>query len=154
MEERTISVSEELKLFVVNSFVGEIEVPIDSVDVVEKRNGSEGLQINFKKKDGSRTEEVCLDITIPMMHAQKHMDEQNARAKDQAVERGYEDRLDRYEIKSMTLKKVFISGTKVRLYFEWVDCFGCERLYYGEDCEIREGARYLYASCKRPEFYF
>lgn len=154
MEKRTILVSEDLKLFVVDLVVGEIEVPIDSVDVVEKHNGSKGLQINFKKKDGIRTEEVRLDVTIPMIHAQKHMDEQNACAKEQAIERGYNDRLDRYEIKSMTLKRVLISGMTVQLYFEWVDCFNCESMYYGEVCEIRERERCLYASCNRPKFYF
>lgn len=153
MCERIISVSEQLRLFVVNPIVGEVEVPIVSVEDVEKRSIDRGLQINFKSKDGCRTKDVCLDISIPLMLAQEHMNEQNAKAEKMAIEKGYE-RLDRYEIKSMELKKIFISGTKAQLYFEWMDYVDCSRLYYGEPCEIREGSRYLYATHKAPTFYF
>lgn len=153
MVKMTISISENLQLFVNNSIAGEIEVPIKDVELINKRSIDRGVVITFNKKSGHRTEEVRLDLSIPLYYAQKHMDEQNARAEQMSIEAGYE-RLDRYEIKSMELKKVFLQENTVQLYFEWIDYVATSRIYYGEVCEIKQGANDLYATHKQPTFYF
>lgn len=160
---KNIRVSENVKICFTHPYCGWIKHPVDKVET-ERKTYSDGREyedvtIFFTKKlsehhDG---EEMSLRITRAMRLIAEHVEEQNAQAEQEAIERGYANRLDRYIVKDMCVEEILFVDGGVQLYCTWEDCVGARRCYRGEVCQIHTAYKdenSLHAAYTPPTFYF
>lgn len=152
-----IKIADDICIMVYNPITGYTKVDVVKVEQPNRKSIEEGLVVYFNKADERQRDTLCyIDLTIPIYHTQEHINSQNRDAERQAKERGY-DRLDRYVVREMKLKKIYIDAHgDVQLDFVWLDYVDCWRIYCSQDYKLsynKERCGY-FASCSKPTFYF
>lgn len=142
--------AKEIKLYVVNEFVGNIEIPNHTIYDGQDDFGRE-VEIEFYNCNG-----ICkkVDISKIVHETQNHLNEQLSEAEELAKKRNRPS--GRYTIKDMWVKNIFIENNLIYVEFWWRDWVDDSRLYTSRKykfIQCRDSDRF-FAISHNPNFYF
>lgn len=142
--------AKEIKLYQVNEFVGNIEIPNHTISDEQDEIGRK-VEIEFYNSNG-----ICkkVDISMIVHETQNHLNEQLSKAEELAKK--YNRPSDRYIIKDMWVKNIFIGNNLIYVEFWWKDFVETIRGYNSKNYILTSG-RDKDSACvysKNPKFYF
>lgn len=142
--------AKEIKLYVVNEFVGNIEIPTYTIKDVDDC-GTRTVEIEFVDSKGIVR---FIDISHIIWDTQDHLDKQLATADELAKK--YDKPSGRYDVKEMCVKNILIKSNRIYVEFWWKDWIGEQRVYCSRDYRFVGyfDSTHFYANPDTPQFYY